>query len=386
MALSRDHYENILAPRGISAEVVAAVPERYDSWERGDFDAFVDLMEYDNPKWGKLPEPKRPSWKGKVTQAGGFVIRRWGPKGNVLPPYGRADRSIPMGKSSSTKYLYRSGYSRKHIDVHPLVAPKLDSGKPIYLALEGSLKADAILSAGGAAISSTSVTTWQSPDLRTILPTLRKASRVFVVPDSDYLATERGSGKGAFDGVWNPLVRAWTQMAMFTLDAEGVNAVIAVPPPGPDGEKLGIDDFLAQGGSFEELLQQPTRYDIRGLFIPKGVLTPAENRILLFLLKNFGPQGTFYPGWVADQIKVNRKTVQRSIPRLQDLGFLKVWEGKAYYDPEAQQMMNKPHVYSGPPKVYGLGDGFIPWMEEQSGVGWNPTVKQKIMPWKVASD
>lgn len=130
---------------------------------------------------------KKPVWKGKVAQSGGVVIRRFGVDGAKPRPYARLDKPVHMGaRGRRTHYLYRPGDKRKHIDVHPLARERLASGEPLFLCLEGSLKADSVLSSGGLSVSSTSVTTWECRDLTKLLPALRKAQIVFVVPDSDY--------------------------------------------------------------------------------------------------------------------------------------------------------------------------------------------------------
>jgi hypothetical protein len=170
------------------------------------------------------------AWKGKVTASGGgVVVRRFDAAGQpVPPPYARLDRDVYFGKGQTLHYAYRPQYRTKHIDIHPLARTRRQpvpwpTNADVYLCLEGSLKADAVLSAGYRAISSTSVTTWESKDLKQLVPFLKNAHQVYVVPDSDFYVSDK------FSGYFNPAVLYFTRLAAQWLHYRGVPTKIAIP-------------------------------------------------------------------------------------------------------------------------------------------------------------
>jgi hypothetical protein len=190
----------------------------------------------------------------------------------------------------------------------------------VYLCLEGSLKADAVLSAGGVSISSTSVTTWECPDLKNFLPVLREAPAVHVVPDSDYYSSPR------FDGSFNPMVLWQTRKAAQWLRTRGVNAEIRVPWLGMEAGKVGVDDYLAKGYLLSGLTtQEPYRHPH---VVGGHPLSKSQTRILGWLLDQQGAYGAFYPGEVAKAVGVDRKTVYRAYKYFEELGIMRVWKGK----------------------------------------------------------
>jgi hypothetical protein len=126
------------------------------------------------------------------------------------------------------KYLYPpSGKDRSPflIDAHPYARDLLDKGgEVVYFALEGLLKADAILSvgftgpgSGTPVVNCGSVTLWQDYELQNITERyLRNFGLVVVVPDSD------GSG--------NRLVSSEAAALSARLRKLGANAIVAAPP------------------------------------------------------------------------------------------------------------------------------------------------------------
>jgi Domain of unknown function (DUF3854) len=244
--LSTRHRRDVLNGRAISDEVINAQPDRYRSFERRDFDAFSRLMRFDLPRWRR---PKVAAWKSKVSTSGGIVIKRFDARGSDdPPPYARFDEEVCFGRGKWLHYAYppretRRRIDTKVIDAHPLTrAPGFADRDELYFCLEGSLKADAVLSAGQAAISSSSVTTWQGKSLRELVPMLKDDfRRVYVVADSDFYQSEK------FGGYFNPNVVFQARAAGQYLRNRGLDVKVAIPWTGIDRPKVGVDDFLHQG-------------------------------------------------------------------------------------------------------------------------------------------
>jgi hypothetical protein len=354
------HRSEILHSRAISDDLIDAWPDRYRSFEAGDWETFFRLMRIYVSKW----EKKRVSaWKGKVTASGGgVVIKRFDRQGAPTPPpYARLVNDVLFGDPSKgahpIHYAYRPSYSIKHIDVHPRQpehpAGRYDLLEPVdvYFCLEGSLKADAVLSADWTddgpmhtAFSSTSVTTWESKDLKTALPLLQGARTVYVVPDSDFYASNKFTDPDTGVHYFNPSVLYFTRFAAQWLADRKVNTKIAVPWAGEAMSlgKLGIDDYLARGYLLEDLTLEdpyPNALHLR----PAVKLTPDEEKVLNWFLVHHGNRGAFKPGEVARVLGIDRKTVWRAYKRFVDLRFMRVWEGKVFELDEHYRM--RPHMY-----------------------------------------
>jgi hypothetical protein len=171
------------------------------------------------------------------------------------------------------KYLYAPGEECRLLDVHPNAWPLLEAGGPVvYLALEGVLKNDSILSTGAPVFNAGSVTLWEDPGapgeqgdagLRALAENyLRQFGTVVVVPDSDWNG--------------NPLVKSQAFQIVERLAGWGIPAAVAAPPATcgvacqhltrdigggvhlPDaGHKQGVDDWLGSGGGLNEMIVMP---------------------------------------------------------------------------------------------------------------------------------
>jgi hypothetical protein len=141
------------------------------------------------------------------------------------------------------------------LEIHPLALRLLPAAKTIYFALEGTPKADAILSriiATGERASVfdvPSVTLWRDPGLKQVAQTfLRGLGRtkplVVIVVDADYRENDR--------------VMRQALLLRETLRSYGTNTCVAAPPADLDAEDAllykGVDDFLAAGGKLEALV------------------------------------------------------------------------------------------------------------------------------------
>jgi DNA polymerase I-like protein with 3'-5' exonuclease and polymerase domains len=169
--------------------------------------------------------------------------------GLVIPlypfrPLGPGERAEPDGLllRPDELYMFKDGHTAKYLapagqpnvlDLHPTArAWLLDAAVPLVLT-EGTIKADAAVSVGLAAIGLGGVDGgWRNgaplPEWE-LVPL--KGRSVLVAFDSD--VTRKPSVRGALDRLWGYLRR------------RGAQVEIVVLPPGPHGEKVGLDDFLA---------------------------------------------------------------------------------------------------------------------------------------------
>ena len=364
------HRSGILHTRAISDALIDSEPTRYQSFEKSDHETFFRLMRINTSKW---PKTKIIAWKGKITSSGGgVVITRFDRKGTPSPPpYARLENDVLFGDPSKgakpIHYAYRPDYSTKHLDIHPN-GPTYETSPygqqddvDVYFALEGSLKADAIVSSGHTAMSSTSVTTWESGDLSGLLPLLRGARTVYVVCDSDFISSEHYEDPRTGIRYFNPSVYYQTRLAAQWLVSRGVNAQIAYPwtteTKDQTVDKLGVDDFLFRGYGIEDLIIENAFPEDHDEYFERALkITPSEGLVLKRLLRTQGNRGAFKVSEVAKKLGVNRQTVLRSYKRFEELGFMRVWEGWAVETDDGYR--NRPHAYV----MYELVHGYWDWV------------------------
>jgi hypothetical protein len=140
------------------------------------------------------------------------------------------------------------------IDIHPWAIERLRSAERIYFALEGTPKADAILTRiiatgeSASVINVPSVTLWRAPELKRFAKDWLAGSEsdaplVVIVADADHHE--------------NPRVVRQALLLRERLDGYGVSACVAAPPDHRDsnGQLLhkGVDDFLVAGGDLDDL-------------------------------------------------------------------------------------------------------------------------------------
>lgn len=132
--------------------------------------------------------------------------------------------------------------SRARIDVPPATRDLVLDPAQILVFTEGILKADAGASKGIPCVAVCGVTAWQADDpFWNEVPL--KGRSVYIVFDSD-LAN-------------NPNVRRAAIRLAKKLRALGAVATVLCLPQGANGEKQGLDDYLASGRSCADLLTLP---------------------------------------------------------------------------------------------------------------------------------
>jgi hypothetical protein len=134
-------------------------------------------------------------------------------------------------------------HPEKRLDMNPLSVDSLATARRVFFSIEGSIKGDAIVSAGfpshsEVAFSVPSVTMWRVPELEDFATKFLADTAVFVVPDADW-ADNPNVALQAFE--CRDALRGYV----------GPNVHVAAAPSG--GVK-GVDDFLGSGGKVDDLV------------------------------------------------------------------------------------------------------------------------------------
>ncbi|MFC1970406.1 DUF3854 domain-containing protein [Chloroflexota bacterium] len=176
----------------------------------------------------------------------GMLIPLWGVDGNgIVGHQYRPDSPRLNNKGKPIKYETPMGATNR-IDCPPVCQKLLaDPIVPLWIT-EGVKKGDALVSLGECLIDMTGIWNWRaknsfggitvSADFDSIALNNRQ---VYITPDSDYAT--------------NPsVVQAARRLAEF-LKRKKANVSIVLIPSGENGDKTGVDDFLAGGHTLEEL-------------------------------------------------------------------------------------------------------------------------------------
>jgi hypothetical protein len=145
------------------------------------------------------------------------------------------------------KYEYPAGASMR-LDCPPSCRPALADPRVDLFITEGQKKADALASKGLCAVSLLGVWNFKGKNAfggNTVLAdwdyvALTDARPVHIVFDSDIQS--------------KPQVRLAAERLTEHLKRRGANTSVTYLPPGPAGEKQGVDDFFAAGHTVEELV------------------------------------------------------------------------------------------------------------------------------------
>ncbi len=174
----------------------------------------------------------------------GLLVPMYGVDGKLASYQYRPDK--PRKRDGKpVKYETRSG-GRNIFDVHPDRQPYLNDPTASIFFTEGVKKADSLASLGYVTIGLAGVYCWRGrkdeggtgplPDFDSIE---WQGRNVWIVFDSD--GRENANVMGAAQALQNELLR------------RGANPWVVFPPAGPNGEKVGVDDYIAAGGDFAAL-------------------------------------------------------------------------------------------------------------------------------------
>src|SRR5215203_903470 len=173
-------------------------------------------------------------------RAPAIVIPRFSPSGERIPPQIKPDKPLVEekrnGKSRPRKYETPAG-TPVRLSVPPRAVPMMrDVQKTLYVT-EGDKKADSLASNGEVAISLQGVACWR------------------VLEDWEHVSLVGRAVNIAFDAdvMANPSVqRELVKLAEFLFDRGAVVRYLNWPER-YRGTKTGVDDYLAAGGTIQEL-------------------------------------------------------------------------------------------------------------------------------------
>jgi hypothetical protein len=213
-SLSDEHQRMLLEESGICADVVA---ERGYTTIRSRAEGSLQAF---------------PKWQRRL----GLLVPVYSPDGVTTTAQIRPDRPRRDKKGKPIKYDTPGG-SRVILDVHPRMRGRLRSaGKPLWIT-EGIKKGDALTSRERCTISLIGVWNWQRAG--ELLPcwdhVALQRRRVYVVFDSDVMV--------------KPEVQLALERLVAALEGRGAEVLVAYLP----GPEKGVDDYLAAGGTVEEL-------------------------------------------------------------------------------------------------------------------------------------
>ncbi|MGH3403798.1 MAG: DUF3854 domain-containing protein, partial [Streptosporangiaceae bacterium] len=157
-------------------------------------------------------------------------------------------------KAGKTIKYETPGGSRLVLDVPPRIKSQLDDPSiPLWIT-EGARKADAAVSAGVACISLSGVDAWQGTNSRGGKTALGDWKNIALNDRRVYLAFD--SDAASKPGVAGALERLGNWLAGHGATSSDVRYCYL--PDGEDGTKVGLDDYLAAGGSIEDLIKTST--------------------------------------------------------------------------------------------------------------------------------
>jgi hypothetical protein len=279
-----------------------------------------------------------PEWQRRL----GLYVPMFSPDGTKRSCQIRPDRP----RSPKLKYESPQG-SRVILDVHPKSREEARAGDGDLFVVEGAKKADALLSQGAVAVALTGV--WMAHDPKSkpkrLLPCwdhVRLAGRrVFIVFDSDWRRKEA--------------VHAALEWLVGALAERGADVRVAYLEDGPDGSKVGADDYLVAGGTVAELkalCRKFKRQDVARIRLSKderlrAAVEDLERRwwteewkgrgghtdrdVALKLIEAAARNGKIHSdglrvkvSWGTLQVgaKVARRTLAKSLARLEERGFV----------------------------------------------------------------
>jgi hypothetical protein len=161
------------------------------------------------------------------------------PDNHIVHKHGKKPGTIIRGEHvHTTRGKDGRDSPEKRLDMNPLAALLLPDARQVFFSIEGSIKADALLSKGTCAFAVPSVTMWSALELDEFARKHLAGKVVYVVPDQDW--------------VDNPMVSTQAFLCTDYFKQRGVEAYVAASP----GPEKGVDDFLAGGGRVQDLFTQ----------------------------------------------------------------------------------------------------------------------------------
>jgi Domain of unknown function (DUF3854) len=194
----------------------------------------------------QLP-PAFPDWQRRC----GLLIPTYSPDGETARHQLRPDKPIPRKKGKPPKYETPQG-SRITLDVNPLMREEVRHGEAPLWITEGCKKVDALASRGEPAVGFIGVWTMAVPETKGTVPlpcwqhVRLRGRRVIIVFDADART--------------NPDVQEALRRAVRMLEGLGAVVLVVYLPEVNGDPKAGVDDYLAAGGTVEELRESARPY------------------------------------------------------------------------------------------------------------------------------
>lgn len=224
-ALLQHHLEHLKAS-GISNEVIH---------ERG----YRSVL-------GKTPL-KEAGFSTRQQRPPGILIPLHGVDGSLLPPQYKPDYPRKDAKRERPIKYENSLGSSIRLDIPPRCQGQLgDPIIPIWFT-EGGKKADALATQGACAVNLSSV--WGFKGRNAL-------GGVTILADFDYIALAEREAYICYDSDYadNPWVRLAAERLEELLNRKRAKVRLIYLPPGPQGEKVGVDDFITAGHTLDDLL------------------------------------------------------------------------------------------------------------------------------------
>lgn len=178
----------------------------------------------------------------------GLLVPMWDTAG-VNGAYQFRPNTPRERKGKPVKYETPEG-QRNILDVHPSMRAFLSDAQTALLITEGVKKADALTSLGYVTVALSGVWNWRGTNEHDTTGPLGDFESIALKDRSVVLLFDS-------DARTNPNVRlALDRLAEF-LRSRGAQVRLVLPPAGPYGEKQGVDDYLAAGGTVAELFAMP---------------------------------------------------------------------------------------------------------------------------------
>jgi putative DNA primase/helicase len=176
----------------------------------------------------------------------------------------------PKKNGKAHKYLQPSGAPIRAYIPTSLNGALADADR-VLLLTEGEKKSLAAVQAGFATVGLVGVEGWHTAKSSSLIPDLERIAwngrRTYIAFDSDAATNEN--------------VKTAEALLAATLQARGAKVKIVRFPCGPNGEKVGLDDYLVANGAPElwkllETAEDPTPVDAGEIKVAATSLDPAE--------------------------------------------------------------------------------------------------------------
>ena len=289
--------------------------------------------------------PAFPRWQRRP----GLLVPTYSPNGETAGYQLRPDKPIPRKSGAGPKYETPAG-GRITLDVNPLMFDEVRAGSGDLWITEGCKKVDALASRGLPAVGIIGVWNFAEPGSKSTEPLAcwshvrLRGRRVHVCYDADART--------------NPNVQEALRRLMAMLEGKGARPLVVYLPPVNGDGKAGVDDYLAAGGTVEELRELAASYepvdiaaermgrddrlragveDLRRRFreLPGNGRGDCSARdVALQLVEAAGTIGRVHPNGIRVEgpetswgtlmlgAKVSRRTLKKTLDRLEDAGFL----------------------------------------------------------------